>query len=112
MLPVRRVHGADDVPAQVAAERGERPMGLSRQGRVVHEGKDQFGDDVRLDLPAPAAPGTVDEPVDAELVEARDPEAEGALAHPAVAQGDLVGRAGQEEMDGVEAAVGLAIRAA
>lgn len=71
--------------AEVAAKLGERPMCLAGQGRVVHEGKDHFGDDVRRELPAPAAPGTVDEPVDAELVETRDPEAEGAFAHPAVA---------------------------
>ena len=64
------------------------------------------------ELPAPAASGAVDETVDAQLVETRDPEAEGAFAHAAVAQGDLVGGADQQEMDGVEAAVGFAVRAA
>jgi len=98
--------------AEVAAEFREGPMGLAGEGRIVHKGEDQLGDDMWLELPAPAASGAVDEAVDAQFVEARDPEAEGAFAHPAVAQGDVVGGTDQEEMDGVEAAVGFAVRPA
>ncbi len=98
--------------AEVAAEFRECPMGLAGQGRVVHKGKDELGDDVALELPAPAATGAVDQAVDAQLVETRDPEAEGAFANPAVAQCYFIGGADQEEMDGVESAVGFAIRAA
>ena len=45
------------------------------------------------------------------FVEAGDPETKGAPAHAAVAQGDFIGRSHQEEVDGVKAAVGLAVRA-
>lgn len=96
--------------AEVSTEFREGPMGLAGHGRIVHKGKDELGDDVGFELPASAASGAVDEAVDAEFVETRDPEAKGAFAHPAVAQGDLVGGADQEEMDGVETAVGFAVR--
>ena len=66
--------------AKVAAEFRECPMGLAGQGRVVHKGEDHLGDDVGLQLPAPAASGAVDQAVDTQLVETRDPEPEGAFA--------------------------------
>lgn len=81
--------------AEVATEFCECPMGLAGQRRIVHKGKDQLGNNVRLELPAPAASGPIDEAVDTKFVETRDPEAEGAFAHPAVAQGDFVGGADQ-----------------
>lgn len=97
--------------AEVAAEFCECPMGLAGQRRIVHNGEDQFGDNVGRELPAPAASRPINEAVDTKFVEARDPEAEGAFAHPAVAQDDFVGGTDQEEMDRVEAAVGFAVQA-
>ena len=98
--------------AEVSTEFRECPVGLAGEGWIVHKRKDLLGDDVGFEFPAPAASGAVDEAVDAQLVETRDPEAEGAFAHAAVAKGDFVGGADQEEMDGVEAAVGFPIGAA
>jgi hypothetical protein len=98
--------------AEVSTEFGQGPMGLTGQGRIVHKGKDELGDDVGFELPAPAAPGAVDEAVDSQIVETGDPETKGAFAHPAVAQGNFVGRTDQKEVDGVEAAVGFAVRTA
>ena len=46
----------------MAAELGERPVGLADQGRIVHKGKDHIGHDVGFELPAPGASGAVDEP--------------------------------------------------
>jgi hypothetical protein len=98
--------------AEVSTEFREGPMGLAGQGRIIRKREDDLGDNVGLELPAPAASGAVNEPVDAQLVKTRDPEAEGGFAQPAVAQGDVVSSADQEEMDRVEAAVGFAIRTA
>lgn len=55
--------------AEVAAEFGESPVGLTCEGRIVDEREDDFGDDVGFEFSAPAASGTVDESVDAEFVE-------------------------------------------
>lgn len=54
---------------EVAAEFGESPMGLARQGRIVHEGKDYFGDNMGFELPTPTTSGTVDESVYPKFVE-------------------------------------------
>jgi len=85
----------------VAAELGERPMGLTCKRRIVHKRKDDFGYDVGFELSASTTSGTVDEPVDTEFVETRDPEAESSFAHPAVAESDLIGCPNMKKMNGV-----------
>jgi hypothetical protein len=95
--------------AEVSTEFRKGPMGLVGQGWIIHKGKDDLGDNVGLKLPASAASGAVDQAVDAQFVEAGDPETKGAFADPAVAQGYFVGGTDQEEMDGVETALGFTV---
>lgn len=81
--------------AEVSTEFRECPLGLAGEGRIVQKRKDLLGDDMGFEFPAHAASGAVDETVDAQLVETRDLEAEGAFAQAAVANGDFGGGADQ-----------------
>lgn len=56
--------------AEVAAEFGKSPVGLSSEGgEIIYQREDQLRDDVGLKLPAPAASRAVNKSVDAQLVE-------------------------------------------
>lgn len=93
-----------------AAELDGGPVELARECGIVHDGQDFRLDVGGSEFARSSVPGAVGEPVDALLIDARDPESQAALAAAAVAENQIVGDSNEQQVDGIEAAVRLAIR--
>ena len=87
-------------------------MELAGQRGIVDDGQDLGLDGGSAEFARASTAGTIGETVDALFVEARGPESQAALATPAVAKNQIIADADEQQVDGIETAVGLAIRTA